>query len=77
VPLSGGALLEQDSIDSAYFLTPGEHYEPFATIDDLSAQLDRLLGDPARCARLAAAGRAWVTRHFTGDYFWAGLIRRL
>jgi hypothetical protein len=75
--VSGGTLLEEDSADSAYFLTPGEHYAPFVTLADLTALIDRMLGDPARCARQAEAGQRWAMRHFSGDWFWAGLLRRL
>lgn len=77
VMLSGGTLLEEDSVDTAHFFTPGEHYRPFLTLDDLAALIDRMLGDPAGCTRMAEAGHRWATRYFTGDYFWAEMIRRL
>jgi hypothetical protein len=76
-PLSGGLLLEEDSEDTRYFLTPGVHYEPFNTLAELTARVPELLADPARCRRIAAAGEAWVKRYFAGDYFWAGLLERL
>ena len=75
--LAGGVLLEERSRDSAHFLKPGIHYEEFATIAELAAVMERLLGDPEARARLAAAGAAWARRYFTGDYFWAGLLDRL
>jgi hypothetical protein len=76
-PLAGGALLEEDSIDSAYFLRRGEHYLGFETIGELTALIEQLLDDPGRCTRMADAARDWVARYFTGDYFWAGLLQRL
>lgn len=77
VPVAGGVLLEEDSIDSAYFLKPGVHYLPFTTLDDLGAHIEALLGDPARRERMRAAARRWVQTYFTGDHFWAGLLRKL
>jgi hypothetical protein len=76
-PLSGGLLLEEDSVDTRYFLTPGVHYEPFDTLADLRARVAALLADPVHCRHVAAAGEAWVKRYFSGDHFWAGLMDRL
>jgi hypothetical protein len=74
--LAGGVVLEERSVDSAYFLKPGTHYLPFETLTELAAMIDRLLDAPEERARLAEAGRAWAQRYFTGDYFWAGLLQR-
>ena len=30
-----------------------------------------------RCMRATEAGHAWVTRYFTGDYFWSDILTRL
>lgn len=76
VPLCGGVLLEEASLDTAYFLTPGAHYLPFETLDELAALTDEMLRDDARRTRLATEGQRWVTRHFSGDWFWAGLLER-
>jgi hypothetical protein len=75
--LAGGVLLEEATRDSAYFLQPGVHYLEFTTLDDLARLIDRMLADPAGCARLAEAGRRWATTYFTGDHFWTGLLRQL
>jgi hypothetical protein len=77
VPLSGGVLVEEDSADARYFMSPGVHYVPFETLPDLADTLAALLPDTPRRRQLATAGRAWVTDHFTGDHFWAGLLGRL
>ncbi|MBV8167814.1 MAG: glycosyltransferase family 1 protein, partial [Alphaproteobacteria bacterium] len=76
-PLSGGLLLEEDSEDTRYFLTPGTHYEPFDTLGQLVARVPELLAEPAHCRKVAAAGEAWVKRWFSGDCFWAGVLDRL
>jgi hypothetical protein len=77
VPLSGGVLVEENNLDTPYFLTPGVHYVPFETLPDLGDIVPALLADEARRKQLAAASRAWVEKYFTGDYFWAGLLTRL
>jgi hypothetical protein len=77
VPLAGGVLVEEDSADARYFMTPGVHYVPFETLPDLADMLTALLPDTARRRQLAAAGHGWVTTYFTGDHFWAGLLGRL
>jgi hypothetical protein len=77
IPLAGGVLVEEASADSAYFMTPGEHYVPFETLDDLAALIPALLADPDRRAALRDAGRRWVETYFTGDWFWAGMLTRL
>jgi hypothetical protein len=75
--LAGGVLVEENSVDTRYFLRPGIDYLPFETWTDLTELVPALLGDPARRRRLAESGRRWVERHFTGDWFWAGLLDRL
>ncbi len=75
--LCGGALLEEATPDTAYFLRPGRHYAVFETLADLEAVLPALIADRARRLALADAGSRWVMKYFTGDYFWAGLLDRL
>jgi hypothetical protein len=77
IPLAGSCLLEEDCLDTRHFLTPGVHYLPFRTIADLAELIPRLLGDHATRERVTAAGQAWVTRYFTGDYFWSEVLARL
>jgi hypothetical protein len=77
IPLSGGVLLEEASPNSAYFLAPGVHCEVFETIDQLAGLIDDLLASETRRRSLAEEGHRWVTEHFTGDRFWAGLLARL
>lgn len=77
VPLAGGVLVEENSTDIAFFMSPGTHYVPFETIDELATVIPALLADPDRRARIRAEGHAWVTRYFTGAYYWAGLLSRL
>jgi len=77
IPLLGGVLLEESSSNTAFFLQPGVHYVPFETLDDLAALIPALLADGERRARIRAAGQRWVQTYFTGDYFWAGLLRKL
>ena len=77
IMLAGGVLLEEDSVDTAYFFQPGVHYMPFQTLADLRHLIDRLLADPARCRALAEAGRQWTARYCGGDYFWAEMYARL
>jgi hypothetical protein len=77
IPLAGGLLLEENSPNSEFFLTPNVHYVPFESIHDLAALLPALLADPARRERIRTAGQRWVQTYFTGDYFWAGLLHRL
>jgi hypothetical protein len=77
IPLAGGLLLEENSPNSEFFLAPDVHYVPFETIDDLAALLPALLADPVRRERIRTAGQRWVQTYFTGDYFWAGLLRQL
>jgi hypothetical protein len=73
----GGVLLEEDSFDTRYFLRPGVDYVPFQTWTDLSELVPALVGDPARRQQLARDGQQWAQRHFSGDWFWAGLLDRL
>jgi hypothetical protein len=75
--LAGGLLLEEDSVDTRHFFQPGVHYLPFLTLGDLADAIPRLQADPDHRARMAAAGHAWATRYFSGDYFWAALLDRL
>jgi len=77
VPLVGGVLVEEDGPDTRYFMTPGAHFVPYETLPDLREIVPALLQDEARRGQLAAAGQAWATADFTGDYFWAGLLHRL
>ena len=74
---AGGVLVEEDSFDTRYFLTPGIHYMPFLTWTDLCELVPMLLGDADRRRRLARDGQRWVQRHFSGDWYWAGLLDRL
>jgi hypothetical protein len=76
-PLAGGVLIEEDGPDTRYFMSPGVHYVPYETLPDLCEIVPALLADADRRRQLAAAGQAWITRYFTGDYFWAGLMHRL
>jgi hypothetical protein len=75
--LAGSMLLEENSVDTAYFFTPGVHYLPFETWADLAELVPWLLGNPEYRQRLARAAHAWATRYFTGDWYWAGLLDRL
>jgi hypothetical protein len=75
--LSGGVLLEEDSVDTRTFLKPGAHYVPFNSLAALQTAAAALLTDPALRRRIARDGQAWVKRYFTGDHFWAGLLDRL
>lgn len=77
VALCGGVLLEEDCFDTAYFLARGEHYEGFGTLDELDAQIERLLGDADRRRILAQEHNRWVAEYFMGDHLWAGLLGRL
>ena len=77
IPIAGSCLLEEDCLDTRHFLTPGAHYLPFRTIADLADLMPRLLRDHAYRERLTAAGQAWVTKYFTGDYFWSEVLARL
>ena len=77
IPLAGGVLVEEHSEGTAFFMTPGTHYVPFETLDDLATLIPDLLADAPRRERLRAAARAWVETYFTGDYFWAGILTRL
>ncbi len=73
----GGVLVEEDSFDARYFLKPGLHFVPFKTWADLSEIIPWLLKSPNYRQHLAREGQAWVQRHFSGDWFWAGLLDRL
>ena len=75
--LVGGVLLDENSFDSRYFLKPGTHYLPFETWADLAELIPWLLAHPEHRQRLARAGQAWAQRHFSGDWFWAGVLDRL
>ncbi|MBV8392637.1 MAG: glycosyltransferase family 1 protein, partial [Alphaproteobacteria bacterium] len=75
--LMGGVLVEEDSVDARYFLKPGAHYIPFESWADLRELVPWLLANPGYRERLARDGQAWTRRHFTGDWFWAGLLDRL
>lgn len=77
IPLAGGVLVEESSIDTNYFFKPGVHYVPFETLGDLEALIPALLADSAWRARIRDAGQRWCRRYFTGDYFWAGLLDKL
>ncbi|MBV8166270.1 MAG: glycosyltransferase family 1 protein, partial [Alphaproteobacteria bacterium] len=76
-PFVGSLLLEEASDDTAYFLRPYEHYVPFASFAELSARLRLLLDDAPLRDRIAAAGTAWVRRHFGALHFWARLFHSL
>jgi hypothetical protein len=75
--LVGGVLVEEDCFDTRYFLKPGEHYVPFNTWGDLGELIPWLLNNREHREALARAGRAWAERHFSGDWFWTGLLRRV
>jgi hypothetical protein len=77
VPLAGGVLVEEDNQDTRYFLRAGIDFVPFETVPDLAALLPALLADEPRRRALAKSAHDWVTRYFTGDYFWTGLLDRL
>jgi hypothetical protein len=76
IPMAGGCLLEESSVDAAYFLEPGVHYLPFTTLADLGAAIGTLLTDEPRRLRMIDAAQRWVTHYYTGDYFWTGLLSR-
>ena len=75
--LCEGVLAEEASDNTAYFLAPGSHYEPFTTIDEFAGLVDDLLRSEARRRRLSREGHQWVQAYFSGDRFWAGLFARL
>lgn len=75
--LVGGVVLEEASVDAAYFFQPGVHYMPFASLADLATLIERLLADQARRDSLAEAGQSFASRYFTGTQFWAELLGRL
>jgi hypothetical protein len=75
--LAGSVLLEENSVDSAYFFQPGLHYMPFESLADLRVLIERLLTQPERCRALADAGRQWAARYCSGEVFWAELFARL
>jgi hypothetical protein len=77
IPLAGGVLLEEHSLDTRYFLKPGIHYAAFETLPDLAALIPELLADAPRRAAMAAAAQAWVARYYGGDYYWAGMLAKL
>jgi hypothetical protein len=77
VPLCGGALIEEDSVDAAYFLKRGIHYVPFTNLADLGILIPRMMSDPAARERMAALGQEWCSTYFTGDHYWAGVLSRL
>jgi hypothetical protein len=76
-PLAGGLLVEEDSVDTRYFMKPGAHYVAFDNLTELKEATTALLADPALRQRIARDGQAWVEKYFTGDHFWAGLLQRL
>ena len=71
---SGVPLVVSDLPALVEVAAPGDRGLSFPTddVDGLVAVLERLLDDPALAARLAGAGRAWVTAERT----WAGNGRR-
>jgi hypothetical protein len=75
--IAGGTVLEERAHDTTYFLQPGRHYLTFETLDDLAETLPALIADRPRRLALADAGHRWAEKHFTGDYFWAGLLDKL
>lgn len=77
VPSVGGVLLEENTYDTRHLLQPGVHYVPFETWTDLRELVPALLADHDRRRALAIEGQRWVQKHFTGDWFWAGLLTRL
>jgi hypothetical protein len=77
MPYFGSLLLEESSDDTAYFMTPYEHYVPFDSLAELSERLGILLADAPLRDRITRAGGAWVRRHFGGLHFWARLLRQL
>jgi len=74
VPLAGGVLLEEHSVDTRYFMKPGIHYAAFETVPDLAALIPELLADAPRRARhgrrFQGLGRALLHR----DCYWAGIL---
>ena len=75
--LAGGVLLEENSVNTAYFFQPGAHYMPFESLDDVGVLIERLLPDGARRRTIAEAGQRWAQRYFSGDQFWAEVFARL
>lgn len=76
-PMVGGCLVEETCPDTSYFMTEGEHFLTFATLDDLEQIIGDILPDADRCRAIGAAGKAHVDHYFSGSYFWAGLLSRL
>jgi hypothetical protein len=77
VMLAGGVLLEENSVDSAYFFQPGVHYLPFESLADLRILIARLLSDAPRRRAIAEAAQRWAQRYTSGDRFWAEAFARL
>jgi hypothetical protein len=76
-PFAGTVLVEEDSVDTRYFMQAGVHYVPFETLPDLAELIPELLADAPRRQRIAETSQAFVRRYYTGDYYWAGLLTKL
>lgn len=74
---AGTVLVEEDSVDTRYFMHAGVHYAPFETLPDLAALIPELLADAPRRRTMAAAAQAFVHRYYTGDFYWTGLLNKL
>lgn len=67
IPACGAVLLlERENLEVADFFVPGEQCVLYGA-DDFEAVVDELLGDRARCARIAAAGHRRVQDHRLGN----------
>jgi hypothetical protein len=67
VPACGAVLLmERDNLEVRDFFVPGEQCVLYGD-DDFEDVVAALLGDPARCARIAAAGHRRVQDHRLGN----------
>lgn len=78
VPACGALLLmERENLEVADFLVPGEECVLYGD-DDFEAVVAGLLGDRARCDRIAAAGHRRVQEHRLGNrlHELAGLVAR-
>ena len=52
-------LVEEHSEGTAFFMTPGTHYVPFETLDDLATLIPQLLADAPGRERLRSAESAF------------------
>lgn len=73
---AGSLLLESYNNDTARWLTPGQHYDTFASHDELERKLRMYLGDEQLRQSVAASGQTFFMDNYHPFRLWSAIIDR-